>query len=172
VNASQNPNPSRATVLLLSGGPNRRAGINLSKVNPLNERTHFDEGAKYPRGASPSTFLFGDYLVSHPQNFFIGCTDFQSSISKCPHEVYSPLGSTVKSSACSLCNSALPPRPMLTEKQLAKQIAKIEKIVPPFVEEFTETNGEEDQELNEESNFEAKENTEAYREEAEIEVEG
>jgi hypothetical protein len=107
-------------------------------------------------------------FVSHPQNWSESSNEFQSCISRCAHSVFRPWDDPAgKSSACELCNSGCKPKPMLGEKQLSKQKARIEKIVPPVVDEFIETVGEEGQELNEESDFQTEENSEAYREEAE-----
>jgi hypothetical protein len=113
--------------------------------------------------------------LGHPLNYEESSGAFQSCIPRCVHSVFrcwdDPSG---KSSSCELCNSGCKPKPMLSEKQLAKQKARLEKIAPQIEEEFIETivEDEDNQESNAESDFEVEENTEAYREEAEIEVTG
>jgi hypothetical protein len=86
--------------------------------------------------------------VSHPQNFFEGCKDFQSLIPRCPHSVFRPLGDLAgKSSMCEICNSeterevGVVRRP-LTEKQAMKATRQIEKVVPPIDDDRETKEGE------------------------------
>lgn len=126
--------------------------------------------------------------MSHPQNFFEGCKDFQSLIARCPHSVFrvwdDPAG---KSSVCEICNSETERevgavRRPLTEKQLMKATRQIEKVVPPIAEdpeinetasaEIDEESFEEDpRELGEsaETDFEIEEEPQAERETADVE---
>jgi hypothetical protein len=109
--------------------------------------------------------------------------NYPGSMARCSHSVFRCFDDpTGRSSCCELCNSGCKPKPMLSQKQLAKAIRQIEKVVPPIDEdpeiketasaEIDEESFEEDpRELGEsaETDFEIEEEPQAERETADVE---